>query len=55
MTSQHFTDVSNQDSRTLLVFGLLQRLVSHGEPLTKTCRNGMVRRALEIGWCPEVA
>ena len=55
MTSQHFTDVSNQDCRTLLVFGLQQRLVSHGEPLTKTCRNGTVRRALEIGWCPEVA
>ena len=55
MTSQHFTDVSNQDCRTNLVFGLKQRLVSHGEPLTKACRNGMVRRALEIGWCQEVA
>ena len=55
MTCQLFTDVSNQDGRTFLAFGLLQRLVSHGEHLTKTCRNGMVRRALEIGWCPEVA
>lgn len=54
MTCQQFTDVSNQDCRTLLVFGLLQRLVSHGEHLTKTVRNGMVRRELEIGWCPEL-
>ena len=54
MTCQQCTDVSSQDCRTLLVFGLLQRLVSHGEDLTKTVRNGMVRRELEIGWCPEV-
>ena len=55
MTSQRFTDVSNQDCRTLLVFGLQQRLVSHGEPLTKTCRNRMIRRELEIGWIREEA
>ena len=54
MTCQQLTDGSNQDCRTLLVLGLLQRLVSHGEPLTKTCRNGMVRRELGIGWCREV-
>ena len=54
MTCQQFTDVSNQDCRPLLVFGLLQRLVSHGEDLTKTVRNGMVRRELDIGWCREV-
>ena len=53
MTCRPFTDVSNQDCRTLLAFGLRQRLLSHGEHLTKTCRNGMVRRQLEIGWCPE--
>ena len=55
MTCQQLTDGSNQDCRTLLVLGLLQRLVSHGEHLTKTCPNGMVRRGLEIGWCREVA
>ena len=54
MACRPFTDLSNQDGRTLLAFGLLQRLVSHGEHLTKTCRNGMVRRQLEIGWWPEV-
>ena len=54
MACQPFTDLSNQDCRTLLAFGLLQRLVSHGEHLTKTCRNGMLRRQLDIGWCPEV-
>ena len=54
MTCQQCTDVSSQDCRTLLVFGLLQRLVSHGEDLTKTVRNGMVRRELDIGRCREV-
>ena len=54
MTCQQCTDVSNQDCRTLLAFGMLQRLVSHGEDLTKTVRNGMVRRELDIGWCREV-
>ena len=55
MTCQQFTDVSSQDCRSLLVFALQQRLVSHGEHLTKTCRNGMVRRELEIGWFREEA
>lgn len=55
MTCQQFTDVSNQDCRTLLVLGLLQRLVPHGEHLTKACRNWMVRRELDIRWCPELA
>ena len=55
MTCQLHTDVSEQGCRTLLPFDLQRRLVSHGEPLTKTCRNGMVRRQLEIGWCPELA
>ena len=54
MTCQQFTDVSSQDGRALLVFGLLQRLVSRGQHLTKTCCNGMVQRQLEIGCCPEV-
>ena len=54
MTCQQCTDVSSQDCRTLLVFGLLQRLVSYGEHLTKACRNGMVWRELEIGCCPEL-
>ena len=55
MTCQPFTDVSSQDCSGLLVFALQQRLVSHGEHLTKACRNGIVRRELEIGWFRELA
>ena len=54
MTCQQFADVFSQHCRTLLAFGLLQRLVSYGEHLTKTCRNGIVWRELEIGCCPEL-
>ena len=39
----------------LLTCSLQRRLVPHGEHLTKKCRNWMVRREQEIGWCPEVA
>ena len=40
---------------TLLTCGLQRRQVPHGEHLTKKCRNWMVRREVELGWCPEVA
>ena len=55
MTCQHFTFVTDQDYRTLLTCSYQQRLAPHGEHLTKKCCNWMVRRELEIGWCPEVA
>ena len=55
MTCQHFTFMTDEDYRTLLTCGLQRRLVPHGEHLTKRCINWMVRREVEMGWCPEVA
>ena len=55
MTCQHFTFMTDEDCRTLLTCGLQRRQVPHGEHLTKNCRNWMVRREAEVGWCPEVA
>ena len=55
MTCQHFTFMTDEDYRTLLTCGFQQRLVPHGEHLTKKCCNWMVRREAEVGWCPEVA
>ena len=55
MTCQHFSYVCDQHCHTLLTCGLQGRQVSHGEHLTKRCRNWMVRREAEMGWCPEVA
>ena len=55
MTCQHFTYLTDEDCRTLLSCGLQKRLVPHGEHLSKKCRNWMVRREVEVGWCPEVA
>ena len=47
--------VCDQHCHTLLTCGLQRRQVPHGEHLTKRCRNWMVRREAEMGWCPEVA
>jgi len=55
MTCQHFSYVCDQHCHTLLTCGLQRRQVPHGEHLTKRCRNWMVRREAEMGWCPEVA
>ena len=55
MTCQHFTYLTDEDCRTLLSCGLQKRLVPHGEHLSKKCRNWMIRREVEVGWCPEVA
>ena len=55
MTCQYFSYVRDQHCHTLLTFGLHRRQVPHGEHLTKRCRNWMVRREAEMGWCPEVA
>ena len=52
---QHFSYVCDQHCHTLLTCGLQRRQVPHGEHLTKRCRNWMVRREAEMGWCPEVA
>ena len=55
MTCQHFSCATDRHCHTLLTCSLQRRLVPHGERLTKKCRNWMVRREQEIGWCPEVA
>ena len=55
MTCQHFAYVTDQHCHTLLTCGLQRRQVHHGEHLTKKCRHWMVRREVEVGWCPEVA
>ena len=55
MTCQHFSYVCDQHCHTLLTCGLQRRQVPHGEHLTKKCRHWMVRREVEVGWCPEVA
>ena len=55
VTCQHFAYVTDQDCRTLLTCGFQKCLVPHGEHLTKKCRDWMVRRDVELGWCPEVA
>ena len=55
MTCQHFSYVCDRHCHTLLTCGLQRRQVPHGEHLTKRCRNWMVRRQAEVGWCPEVA
>ena len=55
MTCQRFTYLTDRDCRTLLTCGLQKCLVPQGEHLTKNCRNWMVRREIEVGWCPEVA
>ena len=55
MTCQHFTYLTDRDCRTLLTCGLQKCLVPQGEHLTKKCRNWMVRKEIEVGWCPEVA
>ena len=55
MTCQHFSYATDRHCHTLLTCSLQRRLVPHGEHLTKKCRNWMVRREQEIGWCPEVA
>ena len=55
MTCQHFNYVTDLHCHTLLTCGLQCHQVPHGEHLTKKCRNWMVRREVELGWCPEVA
>jgi len=55
MTCQHFNYVADLHCHTLLVCGLQRRQVPYGEHLIKKCRNWMVRREVELGWCPEVA
>ena len=55
MTCQHFSYATDRHCHTLLTCSLQRLLVPHGEHLTKKCRNWMVRREQEIGWCPEVA
>ena len=55
MTCQHFTYVCDQHCHMLLTCGLQRRQVPHGEHLTKRCRNWMVRREAEVGWCSEAA
>ena len=55
MTCKHFSYVCDQHCHALLACGLQRRQVPHGEHLTKRCRNLMVRRQAEVGWCPEVA
>ena len=55
MTCEYFSYVCDQHCHTLLTCGLQRRQVPHGEHLTKRCRNWMVRREAEMGWCTEVA
>ena len=55
MTCQHFNYVTDLHCHTLLTYGLQRRQVPHEEHFIKKCRNWMVRREVELGWCPEVA
>ena len=55
MTCQHFSYATNQHCHTLLTCALREGLILHSEHLTKKCGNWMVRREVELGWCPEVA
>ena len=55
MTCEHFSYVADGDQHTLLTCRQKQRLVPHGDHLTRKCREWMVRREFELGWCPEVA
>ena len=55
MTCEHFSYVADGDQRTLLTCRQKQRLVPHGDHLTRKCREWMVRREFEVGWCPEGA
>ena len=55
ITSEHFSYVADGDQRTLLTCRQKQRLVPHGDHLTRKCREWMVRREFEVGWCPEGA
>ena len=55
MNCEHFPYVADGDQHTLLTCRHKQRLVPHGDQLTRRCREWMVRREIEVGWCPEVA
>ncbi|QNI81674.1 hypothetical protein SynRS9907_00822 [Synechococcus sp. RS9907] len=55
MTCQHFSYTTDNHCHTLLTCALRERLIPHGEHLTKKCRHWTVRREVEIGWCPEIA
>ena len=55
MTCQHFGYAVDSHCHTLLTCRLHQCLVPQGDHLTKKCRNWMLRRELQVGWCPEVA
>ena len=55
MTCEHFSYVADGDKQTLLTCRQKQRLVPHGDHLTRKCQEWMVRREFEVGWCPEVA
>ena len=54
MPCQYFAYVTDQHCHTVLTCGLQHRQVHHGDHLTKKCGNWMVRREVELGWCPEV-
>ena len=55
MKCQHFAYIADQRCHALLTCGLQRCQVPHGEHHAKNCRNWMVRREVELGWCPEVA
>ena len=55
MTCEQFSYVADIDQHTLLTCRQKERLVPHGDHLTSKCREWMLRREVEVGWCPEVA
>ena len=55
MTCQHFKYSATKQYITLLSCPLHQCLIPQGEHLNKKCPQWLLRRELEVGWCPEAA
>jgi len=55
MTCQHFRYTTTKQCISLLSCPLHQCLIPQGEHLNKKCPQWLLRREMEIGWCPEAA